>query len=155
MSVIFNFKRISALVLLLAFFMPLSQCSGPQKENSSEPPEISIKYAYSHDSIISISMLASVAAFFWPSLIILLVAFIKALNFSLILKLTEIVFCCGTAYMLVALNIFGSPLYGSYVAMLSIAIYGLITLYESFLLIRTKKHNKSSNQTGAKDAPPG
>lgn len=141
MNTTIKLKRISAIVLLLAFFMPLSQCSSIQTEGSAEPPKTTIFYAYSHDNKISTIMLLSVIAFLWPSLSILLVAYRKTLNSSLIFKLSELLFCIGTAYILVGLTLFGDLLYGSYVAGLSILTYALITLYESFLIIRDK-YNK-------------
>ena len=140
MSTVFNFKRISAVVLLLAFFMPLSECSGPIEENSNKPPEIIVKYAYSQDTEAPLALVANIAAFFWPILIVVLLTFKKALNSSLLLKCIELLFCLGTGYMLVVLNIFGKPLYGSYVAAIATSVYGILTLYESYLIFRMKKH---------------
>lgn len=142
MTTLFNIKRLSAVVLMLAFFMPLSQCSAPQKENSKEPPEIIVKYAYSQNTESPLATLASVAAFFWPALLAVVFTIKKVLSSRILFKLLELIFCLGTGYMLVMLNIFGKPLYGSYVATSAISIYGLLTLYEIFVIIRVKKHKK-------------
>lgn len=155
MSTVFSIKCISAVVLLLAFFMPLSQCSGPIEENSDKPPEIIVKYAYSVDTMSPLALVANIGAFFWPILMVVLLTFKRALSSSLLIKFIELLFCFGTGYMLVVLNIFGKPLYGSYVAALAISIYGILTLYEIYIIFRVRKHNKPLNQIGAKNTPPG
>lgn len=145
MKLISTVKSMSSVALMLAFFMPLSQCSIRSDKISDKPPEtkIFVKYAYSRDSNSLLILLANIGAFFWPVLASVILFYKSAVNLSLITKLLEIFLCFGTGYMLVVLNIFGEPLYGSYVAAVAIVVYFHLALYEGVKLVRGKIYNRS------------
>jgi len=149
-----NIKRLSALVLVMAFFMPLSQCTHSSSLNQSQPPTTTVKYAYSHTNKLSFEMAASVASFFWPLMFISLTSIKKTLNTNLYFKSFEFIACLGSAYMLLLLNIFGKLLYGSYFAISALTVYGLLTLYEGIMVFRTKRHNNALKRDSAKNAAP-
>lgn len=155
MNAIFNIKRLSAVVLMFAFFMPLSQCSALRKESSNSAPEVIIKYAYTQDKNSPLELYVNIAVFFWPILMVVLFSYKKPLRSFLLIKFLELLFCIGTGYMLVTLNIFGKPLYGSYVACFAISLYGLLTLGESCEIIVSRKRIRLLSQAGEKNPSSG
>ena len=154
MSPVITIKRVFALILLLAFFMPLSQCTTYDPNNEEAAPIINIDYGYSNKQILSLDMAISIAAFSWPMFLQLLIAIRKALNISIWYKSLELVCCLGTAYMLFIINIFGKPLYGSYIAVIALGFYGLLTIFECYQILVVKKHNKKLNTDSGASAPP-
>jgi len=150
MNALFNIKRLCAVVLMLAFFMPLSQCSAPQKESGNSAPEVIIKYAYTQDESSPLELYVNIAAFFWPILMVVLLSCNKNIRSFLPVKLLELLFCVGSGYALVMLNMFGEPLFGSYVACFAISLYGLLTLYECYVVVRLRKRNKPLSPVGEK-----
>jgi len=119
--------------------MPLSQCTIYDPNNEEAAPIINIEYGYSNRQILSLDMVISFAAFSWPMFLQLILAIRKTLNISILYKSLELVCCLGTAYMLFLINIFGKPLYGSYIAVIALGSYGLLTIYECYKILLAKK----------------
>lgn len=125
MQLIIAVKRIAAIVLLLAFFLPLSQCSVMEKQSPGKAsvPSVEVTYAYAtYDEEFPTPVLAYVG-FLWP------------LGFSIagLLRpplmrrrgaaLSEMVLCVGSGYVLYVLASWGETRYGAYVAATAIGLY--------------------------------
>ena len=115
--------------------MPLSQCT-PSIPGSNQTAQTIVKYAYTEKNILSFEMLAIVAAFIWPLILLFITQLFSTINGKLTFKLFEIFLCCGSAYALVALMFFGELLYGGYIASIAVAFYLLIVTYELYLIVK-------------------
>ncbi|MFZ6800452.1 hypothetical protein [Undibacterium sp. Di24W] len=140
-------KRLAALGLLIAFFLPLSQCSTPEQNISKDPPTQSnqnakvrqsdgIVFAARMDKDDALLTLTNGVAFFWPVLFTLLAFFRPEVEQSLSIRLSEILLCLGSAFILLRLTSFGTLLPGGYLGWSALGIYFAITLFNFIERIR-------------------
>jgi len=125
MRLIIAVKRIAAIVLLVAFFFPLSQCSVMEEKTPGEAsvPKVVVRYAYAtYDEEFPTPVLAY-AGFLWP----LGFAIAGLLRPPLLRRrgvaLIEMVLCVGSGYVLYLLASWGETRYGAYVAATAIGLY--------------------------------
>jgi hypothetical protein len=140
-------KQLAAVGLLIAFFLPLSQCTTPENNISEKPPTQStqaVKVAHS-DGIIyatradkddTLLTLTNGFAFFWPILFTLLAFLRPEVEQSLPVRISEILLCLGSAFILLRLTSFGTLLTGGYLGWSALAIYFAITLFNFIERIR-------------------
>ena len=152
MKILANIKRILPFILLASFFMPLTQCTRyPDKSCVDQTPTVTVNYAYNNKKLYTLETLASIASFCWPIIFLLITFFYSSLNSKSLFKVLELILCCASAYMWVLLVIFGELLIGGYLAAGAILSYFFITLFELFLLLRSKylykKHNNTLKRT--------
>lgn len=139
MSATIKIKRILALLLLACVFMPLAKCTvKPSIFNNIQTTQTTVKYAYSMKDGQLEEPIITVLSFVWPLLLLLLCLRYSQLNNKVFYKLIELVLCCWTTFALFITIMFKEPLYGSFIAAFSILLYFLITIFELFLLIRSK-----------------
>jgi hypothetical protein len=134
-------KRIAAIILLVSFFLPLSQCSvtpPPRQEHQEVKNEVI--YAYSAYEWPSFGGFAALAAFVWP----MWFAFRKSKSPKMLLNSLELLLCASTVYMLAALTYLGSWLYGAYLAAVAIGVYLLATFHQ---IIKRFKTNVQPDKT--------
>jgi hypothetical protein len=140
-------KRLAAISLMLAFFLPLSQCS--TKETNFSEKTISqlvqtakstssdgIVYAYRADKDGALFTLLNGFAFIWPLLFSLLAFVRPAVEQNLSVRLSELVLCVGSALILLRLTMLGELLSGGYLAWCALAIYVTITLVSFIARVR-------------------
>lgn len=140
-------KRLAAFGLLIAFFLPLSQCSLQEKNTSEKSLTQTVQaakmaqndgiiYANRADKDGTLFTLANGFAFFWPSLFVLLTFSNSRIEQNLAVRLCEILLCLGSAVILLRLTSFGTLLVGAYLAWSSLGIYSTITLFNFIVRIR-------------------
>jgi hypothetical protein len=125
MRLIIAVKRIAAMVLLVAFFLPLAQCTVmTTKPGKVSEPVVDVTYAYAtYDEEFPTPVLAYVG-FLWP----LAFAIAGLLRPKLLrhrgVALIEMTLCVGSAYVLYMLVTLGGDIrYGAYVAATAIGLY--------------------------------
>jgi hypothetical protein len=149
-------KRVAALILFAAFFLPLSQCTVKESITTDESAGIAssssavvastvlpspkeerkVQYAYSAYTFSEAGAFATYIAFLWPSLLELAALFFPGLKRSWRIAMFEMVFCLGSAYMVFTLTMFGVLMYGGYLAWGAICSYFLTTFVELYMRIR-------------------
>ena len=137
-------KRVAAIILMAAFFLPLSQCSGTDSETGVT--KVYVTYAYSADWP-SVNPLTAAAAFTWPLALSIATLVWPRLNQKWPIGIIELVLCAGSALVLVVLIAFcDKVLYGTYVAGGSIGLYFTTTLVALGSRVRKKwgKHTLSA-----------
>ncbi len=131
-------KRIAAITLLCAFFLPLSQCTvstSPGVETQQVSTEVT--YVYSAYKWPSLGSFMALIAFFWP-----LGSFLKSGgSASVMINSVELLLCAGTGFMLFALINIGSLLVGAYVAIASVTTYALATILQMTTLLSNNEQN--------------
>jgi len=139
-------KRVAAILLLLAFFLPLSQCtdSKTNPETKAIEKEVTVTYAYSgfewSESIGDLAYEAAVcAAFLWPLVLSIASLIRSSLNQKLTIGILELLLCIGSWYMLNVITSFGELRYGAYLAYGSIGLYFITTLVQLVVRIREVK----------------
>jgi hypothetical protein len=125
-------KRLAAIVLVVAFFLPLSQCTVEEQNPETRATELKVivNYAYAHDNWRSLDALATYAAFLWPLTLVIAGLVWPNLNQKLTIGVLELVFCAGSGFVLFALTFIGTLRYGAYLAGVSIGLYFVTTLVE-------------------------
>nr|WP_314858457.1 hypothetical protein [uncultured Undibacterium sp.] len=147
MKILIFLKRLAAVGLLVAFFLPLSQCSTPENNISEKPPTQStqavkvaqgdgIIYATRADKDDTLLTMTNGFAFFWPVLFTLLAFLRPEVEQSLSIRLSEILLCLGSAFILLRLTTFGTLLPGGYLGWSALGIYFAITLFNFIARIR-------------------
>jgi hypothetical protein len=143
-------KHLTAVGLLVAFFLPLSQCTTPEQNISERSPTQSaqatksanvaqsdgIIYAARADKDDTLLTLTNGFAFFWPVLFTLLAFLRPEVEQSLPIRLSEILLCLGSAFILLRLTSFGTLLAGGYLAWCALGAYFSITLFNFIARIR-------------------
>ena len=135
MSAIRAIRLTAAIALLCATCLPLSQCS---KTDAPRPPATSslartlfprnndqfgYEYAIGEIGFTSVGVL-TLLAFTWPLLFATIAGRLHRARFLWIQHSTELLLCGGTIYWLHCLTFSGSWLYGAYVVILSVAVFG-------------------------------
>ena len=138
-------KRLAAIFLLVAFFLPLSQCTVEERNPETKATELKVivNYAYSGNGWPSADTLPTYAAFLWPLALSLASLVWPSLNQKWTIGVLELLLCAGSGFMLFALTYFGTLRYGVYVAGGSIGLYFVTTSVE--LVARVQK--RWGNQT--------
>ncbi len=117
-------KRIASVILIVAFFMPLSQCSvSTPPTNDPQESKMEITYAYSAYQWPSAWSIVALLAFFWPFLF----SFYWHGKSKMIINIIELLLCVGTGFMLFTLTYMGGLLMGAYIAIASLTVYSLAT----------------------------
>lgn len=140
-------KRIAAVCLLLAFVLPLSQCSQRQSNGSTQLPSLStqaaspsslsasaphdssLTYAYRADPNDTFFTLANYFAFIWPAIFASCLFVRPQLEQRLALRLIELVLCLVSALIILRLTGFGSLLFGGYLAWSALGLYSFTSLF--------------------------
>jgi hypothetical protein len=131
-----------AIVLLCAFFLPLSQCShGPEAKDLRTPQAYSharhlfprsdneFRYQYAIEAIdFSLIGVLTLVAFSWPLAFAIWRRRFRPHRFWWIFYAVELLLSAGTAYWVYALTQGGRWLYGAYIGEVAITIYAGITL---------------------------
>jgi len=133
-------KRLAAISLLVALFLPLSRCALETEDPQTKAVErtVSVTYAYTAYRAPIADALATYAAFLWPLLLATARLMWPVLNRKWSVEILEVVFCLGSAYELMRLTFFGEWLYGAYVAAVSIGVYLIGALVELAARAREK-----------------
>ena len=133
-------KRTAAAFLLIALFLPLSQCTvqTPNPETKTIEVTTTVTYAYSANEWPSLDALETYGAFLWPFLFSVTAWFWPRLNHKPTIPLLEALLCCGSGLMLAFFLVFGTPLYGWYIAAAAVATYFLSALAELVAYARVK-----------------
>jgi len=145
-------KRISSVILMLAFFLPLSQCSkleGQSPNIHSIPVDI---VAYSSYDWPSIGSSVAVAVFFWPVFLQIIVTMRpKRERNNVFPMVIEVFMCLLTATGISWLTFMGNSIrYGAWIAYSANGIYGGTLLVELVRWLRIKLASRKvlrSNQT--------
>jgi hypothetical protein len=116
-------KRFAAIVLAVCFVLPLSECSD---KRPSTTPQVEVQYAYSAPSTTRFFVWA---AFLWP-LIGCMFAFLPFIGRPLLaLRLSELALIAGSGWVLIQISVIADRLlYGTYLAIGALVIYGTATL---------------------------
>lgn len=141
---IVRIKRVAAVFLLIAFFLPLSQCTAETANPDTKTLErrATVTYAYAAHEWPSVDAVATYGAFIWP-LVFAVTGLVRPRpGYKLTTPLLEILFSAGSGYILLTLIIFRAPLYGWYIASASIGAYFIATLAGLFGHARRKWENK-------------
>ena len=157
-------KTISALLLAVSFFLPLSimKC-GPMVAVEAEPtivgpdgetienilPKQTIKpkdepidvdryiVPYKGIDLHEPATLLLVITFMWPIPILFLVHFGRPAKVISVFKILEPIGCIGSGYIIVWTSfIFGDPLFAGYMATASIAGYFVVSCFDAGIIIR-------------------
>ena len=133
-------KRIAAIFLLVAFFLPLSQCTitMPNAETKAIEKKTHVIYAYTAYEWPSVQSLATYAAFIWPLTFGIASLVWPSLNQKWMIGVLEMLLCVGSGFTLFGLSFLGSLQYGGYIAWGAIGIYFITTSVEFATRIRKK-----------------
>ena len=136
-------KRISAILLLLCLFMPLSQCTTVTQDREKQETiqyDYTIQYAYTMYKWPSIGAISIISAMTWPLVFVITSLAYNRHRENIYLYTIEIIFCLGSAYMLTMALIFQTKLLiGGYLAIISLFIYFVTTVALLVGLIRNRK----------------
>ena len=137
-------KRISGLLVVISFVLPLSHCQPEHAvfdgSEASVENNVSKNTNYPYDAIscdeVSSSLIICVI-YFWPILALLIATrFSNQLNRK-ILSLFELGLSLYTAYFIALWSSIGTPQYGAVISVLGASIY---FFSELAIIIRTKFH---------------
>lgn len=140
-------KRLAAICLLAALFLPLTQCTQTTQATKREPTQLNAAqsqqaapdqaqvYASTADRNSTTLTVANVLLFIWPMCFILLTWLRPQLDERFYLRHLEIFLCLFSLIFLLRLTAFGTLLSGGYLAWSALLVYSLITLLR--LLSRT------------------
>lgn len=136
-------KRLAAILLVLAFFLPLSQCSIKMQdpETGAIKESVTVTYAYEAAANSTTHAIAIYAAFFWPLALVVATMVWPGLHQKMSIGVLELLFCSGSLIVQVGLSMFGTPLYGGNIAFGSIALYFVATLAGLVLQARKRWGN--------------
>lgn len=151
MSILQRIRLIAAIVLVVAIFLPLSECS--RTENKTiEPPRHTIaqwffprdnenfSYSYVVGVIRASSWQAGTfgsVALLWPLAAFLFDRKLARKRFGWLIYILELALCFGTIYWLWLFTAMGRWLYGAYVVAVAAGIFACATLILLVLSIRS------------------
>lgn len=132
LKIIVKLKRLTAVLMLIAFFLPMSHCAVEPTTTDSNVIEqkVAVTYAYSANEWPSLEAVATYGAFIWPLALIATGLLWRRAENKWVIPLLEILLSAGSAYILLMLTIFREPLYGWYIASISLGVYFIATLTE-------------------------
>ncbi len=142
-----NVKRIAAILLMICFVLPLSQCeksgkveaspasaTGTAAANRVPDRHYEVTYAYRNVSPGKpFESAITIATFFWPLAFFLLRLKPWGPRVAVTMSLAELLLCAGSAYIVYGLVLFGELLWGGYLAYLALAVYFTAALSEILL----------------------
>jgi L-lactate permease len=133
----------AAIVLLGAVFLPLSECS--RRENHPPPnpttvgqklfPQTNPDFAYQYAFRVidfSVAGVLTVVAFVWPLLFVLVVDQRRGSRLRRTFLVIELLLCAGTLYWAHAIMLGGTWMYGAYLVLAAVVLFGCTTLASFF-----------------------
>lgn len=144
-SWLIQLKRVAAICLLVAFFLPLTQCTQTtprdQASTSSQPSQathVSAEqvFASTADKNSPLQSTANALLFLWPVCFMLLTLLRPQLDEHFALRHLELALCLFSIVFLLRLTAFGSLLPGGYLAWGALFSYTLITVLRLLSRIR-------------------
>jgi hypothetical protein len=149
MPVLHKIKLGTAVVLLCATCLPLSECSTPGNANRPHTAssitqrlfprnDAKFTYDYAAENIgVSATGALTLLAFLWPLLFSVMGIKLSQWRFAWIVSMLELLLCAGTIWWLYFLTAFSNRwLYGAYVVIVVVSLYGCAVLLRLFHLIR-------------------
>ncbi len=139
-----HLKRVAAVCLFSALFLPLTQCSPATKPEQSQQTSVQKQvksaldtrvFASSADSDSIALTTVNIFIFIWPLLLSLLTWIRPQLDEHFSLRHIEVLLSLCSFIFLYRLTAFGEPLFGAYLAWSALSAYSLITILR--LLSRT------------------
>lgn len=131
-------KKIAAVFLLAALFLPLSQCTvtKPIPGTHEVKQETITTYAYPSKEWLSVDAIAVYVAFLWPAIFVMTSFMWPALNKKAIVGVLELLLCFGSGYVLLLFTFGKSLLYGGYIAWVAIGTYCITTCIQVVIQAR-------------------
>ena len=138
----------AAIALICTLFLPLSQCSRNENTvpSNTKPPALQlfpqsdkqISYEYAVGELeFSVRGIMTLLAFTWPLLFVFTGGKLQNTRFTPVQHLLELTLCGGTLYWLHCLTRFGHWMYGAYVVLISIILFGGTSLLYLYHAART------------------
>ena len=156
-NIITKVKRVSAVLLMLCFILPLSQCRGTDGVGSLELTE-TVSSSAEQEIFVAVEVLnegsafksvAVIALFFFTLPFFILHIKVKSFMGKVIMHGTEILVTGIVAYVLMmGIIVVSRPLAAGYLTLFSIALYMLMTFAQ---LVYVTQNNKNSNQVDQPD----
>ncbi len=152
-----NTKRISAVLLLISFFLPLSKCSSIEiptgdeikkqaniKKTRTKWIEIKVKYHYAYDQLdlSRPGTLFIILSYIWPVLVLLYHYYGSNRRLKKVLNYIELFLCIASFNLIILLALFDELFIGAYLAMLAISLYFFSTFYEFIKEIQMSFRNR-------------
>lgn len=136
---IFKIKRISAAMLLIAFFLPLSKCTlHPPPEEVNQKPSVEDTYAYTAYEWPSLNAALAVLAFVWPLFFVFSSAVKPGLNQLLFINIIELFLCLGSGTMITIITYLGELMSGAYMAAISLVLYAVASVITIVKITKAK-----------------
>lgn len=138
-------KRLAAICLLAAFFLPLTQCtqatprdaaSSSGQQSQTTPVSTTQVFASTADKNDPLTNAANVLLFVWPVCLMLLTLLRPQCDEHFALRHLELALCLFSIVLLLRLTAFGNLLPGGYLAWGALSTYTLITLLRLLSRIR-------------------
>lgn len=125
---------------MVAFFLPLSQCTAKQTNPVTKAIEQKVTdlYVYSGNDKVSVETLTAYAAFLWPVMLTVASLVWPRLNQSLAVGIFELLLCAGSGFELYAITYLGTLRYGAYIAGGAIGLYFIASSVDLFARMRKR-----------------
>jgi hypothetical protein len=162
MSILHRLRLTAAVVLVVAIFLPMSECSRHGDKNAIAPrqtfsqlafPQSNEDFQYSY--VISDVRLSTwqagafgLIALLWPLAACLFDRRVVRKRFGWTVYILELALGYGTIYWLTLFTAMGRRLYGAYIVIVAMAIFALATLVLLVSSIRGMKRLKASDPPG-------
>jgi hypothetical protein len=144
-------RWIAAIVLVVAIFLPLSECSRRDDKNFVPPQKTLSQHLFPQDNndfvywyVIGVVRPSSwqagmfgLVALLWPLAAFLFDKKLAQKRFGWLIFILELALCCGTIYWLSLFTAMGRWLYGAYVVVAAVGIFAVATLILLILSIRS------------------
>jgi hypothetical protein len=134
-------RFVAAILLIGALFLPLSECSLLRNDNSW-----GYGYEYIYSSVGVTVGAATVLAFFWPLIFVLLLRKRFGFRLRVFFQLLELLLCAGTIYWFNALAGGGKWLYGAYVGVVATVGFTCAGVVPWF--VKTKSERQPGGEHG-------
>ena len=145
-----HLKRLSAICLFAAFFLPLTQCTQTSKREPTQqttaqnqaaprldaPKHDTQVFAMTADRDSIMLSVANILTFIWPLCLVILIWLRPQLDERFSLRHVEILLCLLSVISLLRLTAFGELLPGGFLAWGALLTYSLITVLR--LMSRTR-----------------
>ncbi len=136
-------KRIAAVLLAISFFLPLAKCSAPvPPAGEVQEKVVEVTYAYSEYEWPSIEAFLAVLAFSWP----LVFAILWPGKGRIRIRITEVMLCAGSGWLVFGLLWLRDLLIGGVVAVIALAVYAIATLYQLVAAVREAGTSNITNR---------
>jgi hypothetical protein len=142
MSILRKIRIGAAIILLCAIFLPLSECSRHEREQSPQPskslsqqlfPQDNDDFAYQYAiGVMRFSTWQAggfaLLALLWPLGFLFLNKKLQPRRFAWSVYLFELLLCVGSIYWLHLFTALGRWLYGAYVGLVAVVVFGCTSL---------------------------